>query len=135
MSTVDDVRRQMERQFDFIMALWDCPKPFITRCTASAGPVRSKVALACDITIAAEDIRFGKPKFGTGIVAMLLPWAVLPRHAEEMLLTGSHEIDASRAHAIGFVNHVVPADELVPLGQRIALDIAAAAGPSESFIT
>ncbi len=135
MSTVDKVRAQMERQFDFIMAFWDCPKPTIALVHGFCMAGAFEVALACDITIAAEATRFGEPevRFGTGIVAMLLPWAVLPKHAKEMLLTGNDKMDAQRAHQIGIVNHVVPADELVPFGRRMALDIAAAAGPSVFF--
>jgi enoyl-CoA hydratase len=135
MSTVDKVRAQMERQFDFIMAFWDCPKPTIALVHGFCMAGAFEVALACDITIAAEGTRFGEPevRFGTGIVAMLLPWAVLPKHAKEMLLTGNDKMDAARAHAIGIVNHVVPADELIPFGRRMALDIAAAAGPSVFF--
>ncbi len=135
MSTVDKVRAQMERQFDFIMAFWDCPKPTIALVHGFCMAGAFEVALACDITIAAEGTRFGEPevRFGTGIVAMLLPWAVLPKHAKEMLLTGNDKMDAQRAHQIGIVNHVVPADELIPVGRRMALDIAAAAGPSVFF--
>ena len=114
MSTVEHVRRQMERQFDFIMAFWDCPKPTIALVHGFCMAGAFEVALACDITLAAEGTRFGEPevRFGTGIVAMLLPWAVLPKHAKEMLLTGNDKMDAARAHAIGIVNHVVPADDL-----------------------
>jgi len=135
MSTVDHVRRQMERQFDFIMAFWDCPKPTIALVHGFCMAGAFEVALACDITIAAEGTRFGEPevRFGTGIVAMLLPWAVLPKHAKEMLLTGNDKMDATRAHAIGIVNHVVPEQELLTFGRRMARDIAAAAGPSVFF--
>ena len=135
MSTVDLVRRQMERQFDFIMAFWDCPKPTIALVHGFCMAGAFEVALACDITLAAEGTRFGEPevRFGTGIVAMLLPWAVLPKHAKEMLLTGNDKMDAARAHEIGIVNHVVPQDELLASGRRMALDIAAAAGPSVLF--
>lgn len=135
MSTVEHVRVQMERQFDFIMAFWDCPKPTIALVHGFCMAGAFEVALACDITIAAEGTRFGEPevRFGTGIVAMLLPWAVLPKHAKEMLLTGNDKMDAQRAHAIGIVNHVVPPAELQPFGRRMALDIAAAAGPSVFF--
>lgn len=135
MSTVDKVRAQMERQFDFIMAFWDCPKPTIALVHGFCMAGAFEVALACDITIAAEGTRFGEPevRFGTGIVAMLLPWAVLPKHAKEMLLTGNDKMDAARAHQIGIVNHVVPADDLISFGHRMALDIAAAAGPSVFF--
>lgn len=135
MSTVDLVRKQMERQFDFIMAFWDCPKPTIALVHGFCMAGAFEVALACDITIAAEGTRFGEPevRFGTGIVAMLLPWAVLPKHAKEMLLTGNDKMDAARAHAIGIVNHVVPGEALLAFGRGMALDIAAAAGPSVFF--
>ena len=135
MSTVDKVRAQMERQFDFIMAFWDCPKPTIALAHGFCMAGAFEVALACDITIAAEGTRFGEPevRFGTGIVAMLLPWTVLSKHAKEMLLTGNDKMDAARAHQIGIVNHVVPSEDLIPFGRRMALDIAAAAGPSVFF--
>ncbi len=134
-STVELVRRQMERQFDFIMAFWDCPKPTIALVHGFCMAGAFEVALACDITIAAEGTRFGEPevRFGTGIVAMLLPWAVLPKHAKEMLLTGNDKMDAARAHAIGIVNHVVPGEALLGFGRGMAMDIAAAAGPSVFF--
>jgi len=135
MSTIAHIRRQMERQFDFIMAFWDCPKPTIALVHGFCMAGAFEVALACDITIAADGTRFGEPevRFGTGIVAMLLPWAVLPKHAKEMLLTGNDKMDAARAHQIGIVNHVVPPDDLIPFGRRMALDIASAAGPSVFF--
>jgi enoyl-CoA hydratase len=135
MSTVDLVRRQMERQFDFIMSFWDCPKPTIALVHGFCMAGAFEVALACDITIAAEGTRFGEPevRFGTGIVAMLLPWAVGPKLAREMLLTGTDKMDAERAKEIGIVNHVVPVAELETFGRRMALDIAAAAGPSVLF--
>ena len=114
---------------------FDCDKPIIAAVNGFAMGGGFEVALACDITVAAEGTRFGEPevRFGTGIVAMLLPWAVLPKHAKEMLLTGNDKMDAARAHAIGIVNHVVPEQELLAFGRRMALDIAAAAGPSVLF--
>jgi enoyl-CoA hydratase len=135
MSSIDKVQAQMELQFDFIMSFWDCPKPTIALVHGFCMAGAFEVALACDITIAAEGARFGEPevRFGTGIVAMLLPWAVLPKHAKEMLLTGTDKMDAARAHAIGIVNHVVGEAELIAFGRRMALDIAAAAGPSVFF--
>ncbi len=132
MSTVDKVQAQMEYQFNFIMAFWQCPKPTVAVAHGFCMAGAFEVALACDLTIAAEGTRFGEPevRFGTGIVAMLLPWMVGPKHAKEMLLTGNDKMDARRAHEIGIVNAVVPTDEAVPRGMRVARDIAAAAGPS-----
>lgn len=135
MSTIDLVQAQMELQFDFIMSFWDFEKPIIALVHGFCMAGAFEVALACDITIAAQGTRFGEPevRFGTGIVAMLLPWAVLPKHAKEMLLTGNDKMDAARAHAIGIVNHVVDPDQLVSFGLTMARDIASAAGPSVFF--
>jgi enoyl-CoA hydratase len=86
-----DVRRALENDFRLIMRFWDSPKPTIAAvhgyCLGSA----LELAVACDLTIAAEDCRFGEPevKFGSGIVALLLPWLAGPKAAKYLLLTGS----------------------------------------------
>ncbi|HYB11432.1 MAG TPA: enoyl-CoA hydratase/isomerase family protein [Alphaproteobacteria bacterium] len=122
-------RETIETDFDFIMQFWDCEKPTIAAvhgfCLAGA----FELALACDITVAAEGTRFGEPevRFGSGVIAMLLPWIVGPKHAKELLLTGNDQITAERAREIGVVNHVVPAGEEFAKAMDIARDIAAAA--------
>ena len=89
--TNEQWRKVLETDFDFIMQFWDCPKPTIAAvhgfCLAGA----FELALACDITVAAEGTRFGEPeaRFGSGIIAMLLPWVTGPKQAKELLLTGS----------------------------------------------
>src|SRR6266852_4371686 len=110
---VAEWRTILEKDFDFIVQFWDCPKPTIAAihgyCLAGA----FELALACDMTVAAEGTRFGEPeaRFGSGIIAMLLPWVTGPKQAKELLLTGSDRISAERALAIGIVNHVVSAGE------------------------
>lgn len=123
---VDAVRRALERDFEIILRFWDSPKPTIAAvhgyCLGSA----MELALACDLTVASEDCRFGEPevKFGSGIVAMLLPWLVGPKQAKYLLLTGEDRVTAAEARALGLVNRVVPAerlvDEVLALGERIA---------------
>jgi enoyl-CoA hydratase len=87
------------------------------------------MALSCDVTVAAEGTRFGEPevRFGSGIVALLLPWAVGPKAAKELLLTGNDRVDATRALQLGIVNHVVPAGQELGKALDIARDMAAAA--------
>ena len=94
---------------------------------ASARPATCELALACDITIAAEDAFFGEPelKFGAGIVALLLPWVVGPKIAKEIIYTGEDRIPAARAREIGMVNRVVPVAELEQTAFAIADHIAA----------
>jgi enoyl-CoA hydratase len=120
------VRRALEEDFRIIMRFWDSPKPTVAAvhgyCLGSA----LELAVACDLTVAAEDCRFGEPevKFGSGIVALLLPWLAGPKAAKYLLLTGEDRATAAEMQAAGLVNRVVPApavvDEAVALAQRIA---------------
>jgi len=129
MESVQDWERQMQLQFDFIMQFWHSPKPTVAAvhgyCIAGA----FELALACDVTVAAEGTRFGEPevRFGTGIVAMLLPWVTGPKQAKEILLTGEDQLDAADALRIGIVNRVVPAGEEFATAMKIARSMATAA--------
>ena len=121
------MRHELTQDFNIIMRFWDCPKPTIaavhTYCLGSA----MEMAVACDITIAASDCRFGAPevKFGSGIVALLLPWFCGPKKAKELLLTGTDRLSAEQAQACGLVNQVVAADTLLASARAMAMDIAA----------
>ena len=80
----------------------------------------------CDLVVASTSARFAitEAKVGRG-----MPWAVPLTHMIpqkvllEILLTGD-PITAQRAYEIGFVNHVVPADQLMPKALAIAETIA-----------
>ncbi len=131
-TTLDEWRIVLERDFEFIMQFWDHPKPTVAAvhgfCLAGA----FELALACDVTVAGEDTRFGEPevRFGAGIVAMLLPWSVGPKKAKELILTGNDGVSAGEALAMGAVNHVVAPDAVLAQGLRIAKDMSAAAAPA-----
>ena len=100
---IDQWREVLGFDFDFLMQFWDCPKPTIAAVHGFALAGGFEMALSCDITIAAEGTRFGEPevRFGSGIVALLLPWMTTPKLAKELLLTGNDQIDAQRALAHG----------------------------------
>lgn len=129
---IDQVRAQMALQFDFIIKFWDCPKPTIAvvqgYCLAGA----FEVALACDMTVAAEGTMFGAPevRFGTGIVAMLLPWITGPKQAKELLLTGEDRLSAQDALRIGIINCIVSPGEALARGQTMARKIVRSAAVS-----
>jgi len=125
-SRADFIARELHRDFDAIMRFWDFPKPSIAAvhgyCLGSA----MEISAVCDITVAAEDCRFGAPevRFGSGIVCLILPFIVGQKQAREMLLTGSDRIDARRAEACGLVNRVVPAADLSRVARELAEEIA-----------
>jgi len=122
----DAVRSELSKDFDIIMRFWDCPKPTIaavhTYCLGSA----MEMAVACDMTLAARGCRFGAPevKFGSGIVALVLPWFCGPKKAKELLLTGNDRVTSEQAEAWGLVNRVVEADELYDAARELAMEIA-----------
>ncbi len=126
---IDQWREVLGFDFDFLMQFWDCPKPTIAAVHGFALAGGFEMALSCDLTIAAEGTRFGEPevRFGSGIVALLLPWMTTPKLAKELLLTGNDQIDAQRALGMGIVNRVVPLGSELETAMQVARDIAAAA--------
>ena len=92
----DQWRAILESDFDFIMQFWDCPSRRSPPCTDFCLAGASELALACDMTVAAEGTRFGEPeaRFGSGIIALLLPWHTTPKLAKELLMTGTDQVDA-----------------------------------------
>lgn len=120
------IREELTRDFSVIMRFWDCRKPTVAAVHGYCLGSSMEISAVCDLTIAADDCRFGAPevRYGSGIVCLVLPWIVGLKNAKELLLTGGN-IDAARALAIGLVNRVVPADELQPTAEAIAREIAA----------
>ena len=123
---VADWRPVLERDFELIMRFWRSPKPTVAAVHGVAVAGGMELALACDVTVAAEGTRLGEPelRFGSGIVALLLPWMTGPKQAKELLLTGNDRIDAREALALGLVNRVVPAGEHEAAALAIARTIA-----------
>ena len=72
------------------------------------------VALACDLIIAREGVRFGTPEINVGVFPFMI-MALIYRNVgrkktNELLLLGE-QIEAEEALRIGIVNKVVPAEE------------------------
>ena len=123
---LQELKAELHADFDLIMRFWHSPKPTIaavhTYCLGGA----MELAVACDITIAATDCRFGEPevKFGSGAVAMILPYICGPKRAKEILLTGNDRISSEQAEAWGLINRVVKPENLVKRAREISLEIA-----------
>ena len=75
---------------------------------------------------------FGEPevRFGTGIVAMLLPWITCPKQAKELLLTGDDRVSAEDALRMGIVNCVVPSNEALLKAESMARKMVQSAAVS-----
>ncbi len=119
-------REILDLDFNTTMRFWNSPKPTIAAVHGACLAGAFELALACDITIAADDAVFGEPelKFGAGIVTMLLPWMTGPKHAKDIIFTGNDRIDAQQALRLGLVSRIVPQGTHVEAAFKIARGIA-----------
>jgi enoyl-CoA hydratase len=139
-SSAEQTRRVLQADFELILRFWHSPKPTLAAVHGYALGGGFELAMACDMTIAAEGALFGEPepKFGSGIVALLLPWVTGPKQAKEMLLFGSDRIEAPRALEMGLINRVVALDalmtEMIGIAGRCAMLDAEAVRLTKSAI-
>ena len=102
-----DVFREIER----------FPKPVLAAVGGYSLGGGCELALACHMRIASDRARFGLPEVSLGIIpgyggTIRLARLIGLGRAIELTLTGDM-LDAERAHAIGLVSAVVPADDLL----------------------
>jgi enoyl-CoA hydratase len=123
----EDVRQALRNDFEIIMRFWDCPKVTLAAAHGYCLGSAMELALACDITLASEDCFFGAPevRFGSGIVAMLLPWLAGPKCAKYLLLSGDDRVSAAEALDMGLINRVVPAGQALERTFELARRVAA----------
>lgn len=115
------------------LGLWrqPVPKPVVMAVNGIAFTLAIELALASDIVVAADDVRFSQLEVARGILPFAgatfraptqLGWA----NAMRFLLT-AEEFGAERALAIGLVQEIVPAGQHVRRAVEIAQRIAAQA--------
>ncbi len=111
--------------------MWDIHKPIIVAINGSAVGGGFEMALAADIVLAAAEAEFALPEMRRGFVPDAGAVQRLPRKfpynvAVELMLTG-RKMSAREAAQWGFVNYVVPREELMPRARAIATTIAESA--------
>ncbi|WP_235736424.1 enoyl-CoA hydratase/isomerase family protein [Nocardioides alcanivorans] len=103
-------------------------KPLVAAVNGTAVAGGFELMLACDLVVAADRALFGLPEVSRGLVAgaggTFLPLRVPRALAFEIALTGQL-FDATRARAMGLVNEVVPADDVLPHALGLARTVAA----------
>ena len=111
------------------LKLENLAKPTIAAVNGFALGGGCELSMACDIRIASEKAKFGQPEVGLGITpgfggTQRLPRIVGTGKAMELILMGK-TIGAAEAKAIGLVNQVYPAEELLPRALEMAEAICA----------
>lgn len=115
-----------QRVFDLIEA---CGKPVIACINGFALGGGCELAMACTLRLASETARLGQPEVKLGLLpgyggSQRLPRLIGKGAALKLLLTGEI-ITAAEAYRLGLVDEVVPAAELLPRAEQMALAIAA----------
>ncbi|MFZ2447113.1 MAG: enoyl-CoA hydratase/isomerase family protein [Syntrophobacteraceae bacterium] len=118
-------RQRLRKEMEFACLFWDSPKPVIAAVNGFCLGSACEMALACDITLAAESATFGVPEIrqSSGAIMLVEPWIMGLKNVKELLFTGD-TINAREAERIGMVNHVVPDGELMDQAHRMAKKIS-----------
>ena len=88
----------------------------------------TEIALACDLRLMSTDCQWGLPELRLGLIADLGGTSRLTRlvgqtRAMEILMTGN-EFSADQALAWGLINYAPAAEDLIPMAENLAGDIA-----------
>lgn len=100
---------------DLFEQMRSASKPIVARVNGHALAGGFGLMLACDLVVAADSAQMGTPEITLGLWPFMITAVIqrdLPRKvALDLMLTGKR-IDAAQGERWGFVNRVVPADEL-----------------------
>lgn len=112
---------------DFLELFRSLRKPSVAALNGVCVAGGASLALGCDVRFATPAVSFGWPQLKLGIVAVSGPCLVArmlpPGVASRYLLTG-RSMDAATAARWGLVEELVPAEELLPVAQECAREIA-----------
>lgn len=127
--------RLIDRFHVMVTAIRRLPVPVIAAVHGAVAGGGVGLALACDIVIAASDVRFvpAYTRIGTspdGGTTWSLTRALGSKRAYETFLTGE-TLDAETALRLGMINRVVAADQLSTTTTALAHELAA--GPRHAF--
>lgn len=103
-------------------------KPTIAQIEGRVGGGGSELALSCDMRFATPDAIFNQPEVALGILpggsgTVRLPRLIGRSRALEVIL-GCDDIDARTASDWGWINRMLPADEITAFVDRLAARIA-----------
>ncbi len=103
-------------------------RPTIAAITGFALGGGLELALACDLRVAGENVKFGLPEILLGIIpggggTQRLPRLIGPAKAKDLIFTGRF-VDSAEAERIGLVDRVVPRDDVYAAAVELATQLA-----------
>ena len=111
-----------------VLAISNAPKPWISAVNGAAAGVGSAFAMACDLTVMADDAYIYQAFGAIGLVpdggaTWQLVHTLGRKKAYEIMVTGE-KVRAEKCEALGLCNRVVPSAELVDQALAWAQEIA-----------
>src|SRR5882757_2987097 len=110
-----DFSRPRHYIVDLFKRIQECSLPIVARVNGHAMAGGFGILCACDMAIAADDIRVGTPESKIGVTPMMiLPFMLRvlpPRKLQELCVTGE-QFSAADGLEMGLFNYVVPRAEL-----------------------
>src|SRR5687768_13426083 len=108
---------------EMVNLLEEMPKAVVAQIHGACLGLGAEIALACDLRVMADDVKFGLPETKLGLIpdvggSTRLPAVVGLGVAKELLMTG-RTIDAAECHRIGAANRVAAASELETVTQEL----------------
>jgi enoyl-CoA hydratase len=121
-ATAAGLRRSLAK----LIEIYDQPQPVIASVQGHCLAGGCDLMMMCDLVVAADDAVFGQPeiRFGSAIVAHVMPWLIGARRAKELVLTGFDKLDAATAMEYGLVNQVVARADLEVATMDLARSLA-----------
>jgi methylglutaconyl-CoA hydratase len=111
---------------DLLLAIQTSPTPVIGRIAGHVVGGGNGLAAALDISIAADDVKFGFTEVRLGVAPAIISVVCLPKmrpgEAIEAFLRGNR-FPASRAAELGLINRAVPAAELDTAVEEVLADL------------
>lgn len=121
----------LNQQHAMYQAVRDVNKPIVAAINGTAVGAGFQMALMCDLRVAHANLRMGQPEVKAGLASVvgsyLMSLQIGHSVNQQLSLTGEL-ITGERAHALGLVNDLVPAVEVLPRAIERARALASLPG-------
>ncbi len=91
----------LRHSLDRLLEIFDHPHPVIAQVHGHCLAGGCDLMMMCDLAVASDDAVFGQPeiRFGSTVVAQVMPWLIGARRAKELILTGARPVGRGRGGA------------------------------------
>jgi 2-(1,2-epoxy-1,2-dihydrophenyl)acetyl-CoA isomerase len=126
------VQQQLDEEYKpLLMAITDSPKPFVSAINGAAAGIGCAVAMACDLTVMAEDAYYLQAFVGIGLIPDGgISWHLLHQLGRKRafeFIVGGQKVSAQRCQELGLVNRIAPPERVLPEAIQWALELGSKA--------